>query len=188
MPKKGKHTLEEEKEIAMQYLKDFSETAREPFLILDKNFHVIGANKSFYNNFHIEKKDTVDKLIFELGDGEWDIPKLRGLLENILPKKEIFNDFEVSKNFSKIGKKVMLLNARRLDSTDQILLAIEDITLKKEIERKLIDYTKSLEKGVAEKTLNLEVRIDELSRLNKLMVGREIEMIELKARIKELEK
>jgi len=80
----------------------------------------------------------------------------------------------------------MLLNARRLDETQQILLAIEDVTLKKAIEKKIADYTKNLEKGIAEKTTELKARVDELSKLNDLMVGRELKMVELKEQIKKL--
>jgi len=81
----------------------------------------------------------------------------------------------------------MLLNARQLDDTKQILLAIEDITLKREIELKLANYTKDLEKGVAEKTDELKVRIDELTKLNNIMVGRELRIIGLKEEVKKLQ-
>jgi hypothetical protein len=74
----------------------------------------------------------------------------------------------------------MLLNARQLDDTRQILLAIEDITLKRAIEKNLADYTKALEQGIAEKTEELKARVDELTKLTDSMVGRELKMVELK--------
>lgn len=175
-----------DKEVALHYIKTFSDTAREPFLILHPDLTIIGANASFYKNFQVTKEETENKLVFDLGNRQWDIPELRKLLENILPDKKVFNDFEVSHEFPKIGLKIMLLNARQLDDTKQILLAIEDITLKRAIETKMADYTKSLEEGIAVKTEELRVRIDELEKLNKIMLGREVKMAELKKEITEL--
>lgn len=185
---KDNKTKKEELEIASHYIKTFSDTAREPFLILDSNLKVVGANESFYKNFKVTKKETDNKLIYELGNGQWNIPQLKDLLENILPSKGVFNDFEVTHEFPDIGLKIMLLNARQLDSTKQILLAIEDITLKKSIEIKLANYTKDLEVSVKDKTKELEVRIDELTRLTNLMVGRELRIIELKKEVAEFKK
>ncbi|MBU0731342.1 hypothetical protein KKC88_00500 [Patescibacteria group bacterium] len=109
-------------------------------------------------------------------------------MENILPKKKVFNDYEVSHVFPKIGPKIMMLNARQLDQSDLILLAIEDITLERMIEKRLANYTKDLEKGIASKTKELNARIAELSDMNDIMVGRELKMIELKKEIAELKK
>jgi nitrogen-specific signal transduction histidine kinase len=175
-----------DKEMVAHYLVTFADTAREPFLILGNDLKIVGANASFYKNFQVTKEQTENQYIYDLGDGQWNIPELRKLLEDILPQKKVFNDFEVTHKFPNIGLKIMLLNARQLDTTQQILLAIEDITVKKAVEKKLADYTKDLEKGVAEKTEELKIRIDELSKLNKLMVGRELKMVELKNEIERL--
>jgi hypothetical protein len=177
-----------ERETALHYIKTFSDTAREPFLVLDPDLRVVGANESFYKNFQVAKEETENRLIYDLGDGQWNIPELKKLLENILPKKKVLNGFEVSHEFPRIGLKIMLLNARQLDTTSQILLAIEDVTLKRAIEIKLANYTETLEKGVAEKTEELKIRINELSKLNRLMSGRELKMIELKKEIAKLKK
>jgi hypothetical protein len=174
---------EEDAEIALHYIKTFSDTAREPFLILDSKLIVVGANESFYRNFHVTRKETENKLVYSLGNGQWKIPALKKLLENILPKKKVFNDFEVTHKFPTIGEKIMLLNARQLDGTKQILLAIEDVTTQRAIALKLAGYTKDLEKGIAGKTAELKIRIDELSAVNKMMVGRELKMAELKEEI-----
>jgi len=180
--------IKKEREMALHYLKIFADTARESFLILDPDLRVVGVNESFYKNFKTTKSETENQLIYDLGNHQWDIPELRKLLEDILPQKKVFNDFEVSHEFPNIGLRIMLLNARKLDDTKQILLAIEDITLKKAIEIKLVNYTKDLERGVAEKTEELKARIDELSKINRLMTGRELKMVELKEEIAELKK
>ena len=179
-------TREQQTDLALHYIKTFSDTAREPFLILNGDLYVVGANASFYKNFKVTKEDTDNKMIYDLGNRQWDIPELRTLLENILPKKKVFNDFEVKHYFPKIGQKIMLLNARKFDDTNQILLAIEDVTLKRAVAANLADYTKKLEKGIAEKTVELNARIDELLKLNRLMTGRELKMIELKEEIVDL--
>jgi len=177
-----------ERETALHYIKTFSDTAREPFLILDLNLKVVGANESFYKNFQVKKEETEKSFIYDLGNRQWDIPGLRKLLEDILPNKKVFNDFEVVHEFPAIGLKIMLLNARQLDSTQLILLAIEGVTLQRAVEVKLANYTKELEKGVASKTEELKIRIDELEKLNKVMFGRELKIIELKKEVAELKK
>lgn len=177
-----------EMEEAMHYIKTFSDTAREPFLILSSDLKIIGANESFYKNFQVSKTETENKLVYEIGNGQWNIPELKKLLEGILPEKKAFNDFEVSGDFPKIGVKIMLLNARQLDETHLVLLAIEDITLKRAIEIKLANYTKDLELGIASKTEELESRIDELSKLNEIMLGRELRIAELKEELRRVKK
>ena len=108
------------------------ETVREPLVILNQHLQVIQANKSFYESFHVVKQETEGRLIYDLGNGQWNIPKLRELLENILPAHSTFRDFEVSHEFEYVGKKVMLLNAAEIFNPNQqartILLAIEDAT------------------------------------------------------------
>ena len=184
----NKSTIKEDRITAGHYIRTFSDTAREPFLILDLDLKVIGANVSFYKNFKVTKEETENSFIYDLGNHQWDIPELRKLLESILPDSKVFNDFEVSHEFPGIGLKIMLLNARQLDSANLILLAIEDITAKRAIEVRLANYTKDLEAGIATKTEELKIRVDELSKINSLMVGRELKMIELKKEIEELKK
>lgn len=87
------------------YIKTVVDVVREPILILDKNLRITNANQSFYEVFKVEQKDTEGKIIYELGNGQWDIPELRKLLEDILPKKTFFKGFEVTKVFPTIGKK-----------------------------------------------------------------------------------
>lgn len=157
-------------------------------MILDSDLRVIGANESFYKNFQVTKEETENVLIYNLGNNQWDIPELRKLLEGILPDKKAFNNFEVQHEFSNIGLKIMVLNARQFDDTGFILLAIEDITLKRAIEIKLANYTKDLESGIADQIKELKARVDELAKLNSLMIGRELKMVDLKKEIVGLKK
>lgn len=179
---------EESKELAMHYMKTLAEVARESFLILDHNLRVISANKVFYHNFVVRSAQTENQLLYELGNGQWNISELRRLLEEILPKKKIVKDYEVRHVFETIGERTMLLNARQIDSVQLIILALEDITDKKELEKKLAEYARGLEVKVAERTGELANRIRELEVLNKTMVGRELKMVELKKEIEDLKK
>ena len=122
---------EREISLAREYAEGIVETVRESLLVLDGELRVKSANQSFYRTFHAEPVKTIGKLIFELGNHQWDIPKLRELLEDILPRNSHFEDFEVDHGFEQLGRCTMLLNARRLHaegSTQRILLAIEDVT------------------------------------------------------------
>src|ERR687893_1540187 len=90
------------------------DTVREPLLILDAALRVRSANRAFYHTFQVSPAETEDHLIYQLGNGQWDIPALRTLLEDIVPQSSVFNDFELEHDFPTIGRKVMLLNARKL--------------------------------------------------------------------------
>ena len=117
---------------AIEYTECVVDTMREALIVLDRNLRVLNANHAFYEQFRVKKEDTEGKLIYELGNGQWDIPKLRELLEKILPQKTMFRDYAVEHDFPDIGRKKMLLNARQISYRGQerrmILLAIEDIT------------------------------------------------------------
>jgi len=118
---------------------DIVETVREPLIVLDSDLRVFSANRSFYNSFKVTSEETIGNLIYDLGNRQWDIPRLRMLLEDILPKNNKFDDYEVEHIFSNIGHKIMLLNARRITHNEigsqMILLAIEDITKFRKLER-----------------------------------------------------
>ena len=112
-------------------------TVREPLLILDDDLRVVSANRSFYATFQVGPAETEGRAVYELGDGQWDIPGLRTLLEEIVPANSWFDDFEVEHDFEQIGRKTMLLNARRFPPEGPfklLLLAIEDITDRKQAE------------------------------------------------------
>jgi len=137
---KSLHKIEQERD----YAEAIVETVREPIVILDGKLHVLTANRSFYKIFQVTKKATEKKLIFKLGNGQWDNKKLRYLLEDILPHKSFFQDFELEHEFPTIGKRIVLLNARRVvqknSNQPMILLAMEDITEKKHIEQQKDDF------------------------------------------------
>jgi len=130
-------------EEARRYAESIVETVREPLLILDADLKIISANRNFYRTFKVTPSETIGSFIYNLGNEQWDIPKLRELLEEVLPEKEAFDDFEVAHNFQDIGHKIMLLNARQIYRKDigakMILLAIEDITEHKRLENLLTE-------------------------------------------------
>jgi len=115
-------------------------TVREPMLSLDKDLRIITVSRSFYEFFKVNPEETVGQLIYDLGNKQWDIPKLRKLLEDILPQHTTFDNYEVEHDFDTIGKRIMLLNARQIHQKSSkqlvILLAIEDVTERKETERR----------------------------------------------------
>ena len=147
--KENRNELAEIKKIAdeeSKLIKNIINTIREPLLVLDDSLRVIKASSSFYNFFKVNSKDTIGRLIFDLGNHQWDIPRLRELLEIILPEKTTFDDYEVEHSFSSIGTRIMLLNARqvkrRLGKEKIILLAFEDITERRRTERSLSEKSR----------------------------------------------
>ena len=155
------------------YIKTVVDVVREPVLILDKEFRVMAANEPFYRMFQVEPRDTEGKVVYDLGNGQWNIPSLRKLLENILPKNTFFKGFEVSHEFPSIGRKEMILNARQIhfkeDSDSElfppiILLAMEDVTEMMAVAQHLTDHTKQLELKLTERTQRLELNISKLQK------------------------
>jgi len=124
-----------------EFAQSVIDTIREPLLSLDKDLRIVTANRSFYAIFKVKPEETVGQLIYDLGNKQWDIPKLRELLEEILPQRAVFDDYEVEHDFATIGRRVMLLNARQIRQAPGkehiILLAIEDITARRETEKKI---------------------------------------------------
>ena len=119
-------------EHALAYAENIIATLREPFLVLDKSLRVRTANAAFYRDFHVSKAETEGRFVYELGNGQWDIPQLRTLLSQVLSNSHPVEDFHAEHTFPSIGQRTMLLNARRFapdgDDAESILLAIEDNT------------------------------------------------------------
>ena len=118
---------------------DLVETIREGILVLEPDLTIRFANRSFCQTFAAEPEHTVGRKLYEIGNGEWDIPKLRALLETIISGRKTIEAFEVEHFFPSIGQRIMLLNARTVyrpgNETQQILLAIEDVTERARLER-----------------------------------------------------
>jgi chemotaxis protein methyltransferase CheR len=152
----------------MTYIRTVLDVMHEPILVLDKNLKVIAANDPFYVTFQVDKEETEHKVVYELGNGQWNIPSLRKLLEEILPNNTFFKGFEVAHEFPWIGRKIMILNARQVyfqnDSTFPpiILLAIEDLTKMIAVATQLGDHITTLETNFTGRTQSLESSIAKL--------------------------
>src|SRR5687768_8179043 len=147
------------------YAQDIVETVREPLLMLDNALRVRSANRAFYQTFLVSREETEDRLIYELGNGQWDIPALRTLLEDIIPTSSVFNDFELEYTFPTIGRRIMLLNARKLQAGhhgELLVLAMEDVTERRrsEADLKAIEtYAQNIVDTVREPLLILDTTL-----------------------------
>jgi two-component system, chemotaxis family, CheB/CheR fusion protein len=128
---------EEELRRAKIYAENIVETLHMPLLVLDPDLSVRSANDAFYEHFQASREQTEGRLVYDLGNGQWSIPALKALLEDILPDNNSFNDFEIQHTFEQLGHRHMLLDARRLDHVQFILLGIRDITDRKRDEEAL---------------------------------------------------
>ena len=150
--------LEMEIQDAREYAESIVETLREPLVVLNSDLKILTANRSFYDTFQVTPEETIGNFIYNLGNHQWDIPKLRVLFEEILLHDTVFNGYEVEHDFLDIGRKVILLNARQIFRKDIgshiILLAMEDITERKRLDQVLQEKNIELEnaRSVAEKT------------------------------------
>lgn len=144
-----------------EYAESIINTVREPLVILNADLIVVSASRSFYLVFEVEPEETEGKSIYELGNRQWDIPKLRELLDSVLPQHKAFDDFEVDHDFPKIGRRTMLLNGRWIPRETVrpqiVLLAIEDITAREKLGMELEKHQRHLEELVKERTATLEV-------------------------------
>jgi PAS domain S-box-containing protein len=154
--------LETEIQDAREYAENIVETVRRPLVVLNSDLKILSANQSFYFTFHVTPEETIGNFIYDIGNRQWDIPRLRLLFEKILHHDTVFNGFEVEHDFIDIGRKVILLNARQIFrekiGSHIILLAMEDITERKsaaaEIER--------LNMSLAARAAELEIQNAEL--------------------------
>ncbi len=135
-------------------------TIPEPFLVLDQGFRVLSASRSFYDVFKVDAASTQGCLLFALGNGQWNIPQLRHLLETIIPDRVAMDNFEVDYDFPVIGHRIMLLNARKViydDSPDvTILLAFRDVTERRGVERDLATLLGHTEELLRQKQVLLQ--------------------------------
>ena len=136
------------------------DTVREPLLVLDKDLRELAASRSFYLTFKVAQDETENRPLYELGDRQWDVPGLRVLLENILPEQGVMDDYEVEHQFPGIGKRTMLLNARKVfyerNLNTTILLGIEDVTAQRALERDREELLRRQETLMREKDVLLQ--------------------------------
>ena len=115
------------------------DTIRDPLLVLDQDLRVVTANRAFCQTFRMTRQNIQDRAVYALGDGQWNIPALRFLLENISPLHTVMEGYEVERKFPGIGRRSLLLNAREVVSQRNarklILLTIEDVTERRAAER-----------------------------------------------------
>jgi diguanylate cyclase (GGDEF)-like protein/PAS domain S-box-containing protein len=133
--------LEAEIQDAREYSESIVETVRQPLVVLNADLEILTANHRFYDTFKVTPEETIGNFIYDLGNRQWDIPKLRILLEAVLPHDTVFNGYEVEHDFEGIGRKIILLNARQIFrkniGSHIILLAMEDITERKLVEERI---------------------------------------------------
>lgn len=162
--------LDKSWEQSWTYIKTVVDVVREPMLILDKDFCVMSANEPFYETFKVKPKDTIHHLLFELGNGQWDIPTLQEFIKDILPKQTFFKGFEVAHDFPSIGRKIMLINGRQLHFTGDtgfppiILLAIEDVTEMVAVAERVASRVNKFEMLMSEQTAKMEQAIGKLQK------------------------
>lgn len=169
--------LNEQVSAARDYAEAIIINIREPLLVLDKNLRIITVNSSFYKTFQVNETETEGSLIYDLGNKQWNIPALRTLLEKILPEKSMLTDYEVTHNFSTIGNRTMLLNAREVINNKSpeklILLSIEDIT-ERVLARKKIEESEQQFRQMAE--TEIESQIKQKQELEKAVLKRTYEL------------
>ena len=145
---------------AHTYADDIIETLREPFMVLDGDLRVKTANRSFYDWFQVSKEETENRLVYDLGNGQWDIPALRTLLDEVLSRNQSVHDYEVEHSFPILGRKTMLLNARPFppdsEHPELILLAVEDVSAMRERADELAEANRHKDEFLA--TLAHELR------------------------------
>ena len=138
-----KHSLD-----LLKYALDYSEaivdTVRLPLVVLNKQLHVLTANRAFYDTFRLTPQETENQSVYTLNNHAWNIPRLKVLLEKILPKDTHFEDYEVDIDLPSIGRRTILLNARRtyrqVNSTEAILVAFEDVTDRRQLDKQKDDF------------------------------------------------
>ena len=155
---------------SQEYSESIINTVREPLIALDQDLRVVSVSRSFYEVFKVKPEETVGQLIYDLGNKQWDIPKLRELLETILPQKATFDNYEVEHDFASIGRRTMLLNARQIQRVwgkeRIILLAIEDVTERREIENGLKKAHEELKELASELKRTAQVKSEFLANMS----------------------
>ena len=157
------------------YYEAILSTIQEPMLTLDKDMRIKSANKAFYKIFHVTEDECIGISLYKLGNNQWNIPRLRELLEEIVPKNIRFHNFEVEHTFPVIGRRIMLLNAHRIiqqsKNEELIVLTIIDITEVRSLAIELqVKETKALEKQLEVEKKALKLIEDSNKRYNMMLI------------------
>jgi PAS domain S-box-containing protein len=159
---------------AREYAENIVETVREPLVVLASDLKVLTANHSFYDTFKVNQDETIGNFIYDLGNRQWDIPKLRVLLEEILPNERVLHGYQVEHDFLEIGRKTILLNAREIYreniGSHIILLAMEDITDRRRAEDSLAEKRRELENLNAHLEERIASAVIELRQKDQMML------------------
>jgi chemotaxis methyl-accepting protein methylase/signal transduction histidine kinase len=158
--------LDDSLQRAKAYAESIVGTVREPLLVLDSALRVVSANPAFYRMFQATAATTIGQFVYDLGEKQWNTPELRKRLEGVVPTRSESGDFQVEHDFLELGPRIMRLNARPIEpSEDQpalILLAIEDVTGREQARRQTESLAEELENRVRERTADLGRTVDEL--------------------------
>lgn len=155
------------------YIRTVVDIAKEPILILDNNFNVMAANLPFYQMFKVTPKDTINKCIYELGNGQWNMPGLKKLFENILLKDTFFKGFEVIREFPDIGRRVFMLNARQIffkkNAVSElfppiVLLAMEDVSEMMAVAETVAGHANQVQVRLTERAKKFEIYAKKLEK------------------------
>lgn len=155
------------------YIKTVVDVVREPMVVLDSDLRVMAANENFYDTFQVDSSETEGELLYELGNGQWKIPVLQKMLEDVLQDHTYFKGFQVAHEFPIIGRKVMILNARQIhiiyeEESDAfppiILLAMEDVTDMLVVAESLANHANKIETKLTERAQKLEITISKLEK------------------------
>jgi PAS domain S-box-containing protein len=135
---------------ALAYAQSIVDTVREPMLVLDGTLHIRTASRTFFDVFGVSREDIEGHFIYDVGNGQWNIPALRTLLEGVVQDGKEFQDFEVTHDFPQLGRRVMLINARKLWTKENhallVFMAIEDVTERKRIHEELVRSNEDLQR------------------------------------------
>jgi two-component system CheB/CheR fusion protein len=158
---------------ARAYAETVIRTVPDPLIVLKANLRVHSANEAFYSTFKVSPAETEGRSIFELGNGKWDLPELRKLLEEVIPRSNSFDEFEFAQDFERIGHRTFLVNARMLKGPEggvkMVLLGMQDVSQRKRVEaalaqaqHELEQHARGLEQIVGERTVALRETVREL--------------------------
>lgn len=171
---------------ALAYVQSILDTVREPMLVLDSELLIRTASRAFYRTFELSREDTEGQFIYDLGNGQWNIPALRVLLEGVMREGKEFRDFEMEHDFPQLGHRVMLVNARKVwvrEADSELgLMAIEDVTERKRLHDELVSSNEELQRFVYTAAHDLRSPLHSAMNLTQLLVRRAEKKLDVQER------